>query len=500
MTTRRQIVHGFGVRVTGRLLTRGLPWALVLGLLAPAAAWGQVELIVPNFEGNSVTVFARTASGNVAPLRTISGAATGLDRPQSVALDPVADEIFVVNPKSASITVYPRMANGNVAPLRTITTNATLGTDPGLTSPQAIALDAVNGEIFVSDEDRILVFPRTATGSVPPVRSIGGFATGLSTPTSILVDPARNEVVVTSSDHSSVTTFSRTASGNVAPLRTLSGAATGLSLPYGVALDPVTDQLLVADGVGSVSAYARTASGNTAPLRTLRGAATGLNVPFGLAVDPIHHELLVSTLNNDAVRVFPREAAGNTAPLRTLVGAATGLNGPGFLIAPDLSPLVSTGTGAGGGPHVRLFQFDTAESTSAPLGGGFFAYAPGFTGGVQATLVRAQGGLFLVTGVGSGGGPHIRLFRVTDLLTGAVTPVGPGFFAYDAGFTGGARVAATTDPDGNLLIVTGAGAGGGPHVKVFRVTDLVTGAVVPLGGGFLAYAPGFVGGINIGAQ
>src|SRR5262249_49895896 len=47
------------------------------------------ELFVANF-GNvgtrSVTVFGRTANGNVAPLRTLSGAATGLNGPSFVAI------------------------------------------------------------------------------------------------------------------------------------------------------------------------------------------------------------------------------------------------------------------------------------------------------------------------------------------------------------------------------------------------------------------------------
>jgi hypothetical protein len=162
--------------------------------------------------------------------------------------------------------------------------------------------------------------------------------------------------------------------------------------------------------------------------------------------------------------------------------------------------LISTATGAGGGPHVRLWSFDEVSAVATALGGGFLAYDPGFTGGVQATLVRVGGDVYVVTGVGSGGGPHVRLFRVTDLATGAVVEVGGGFLAYDAGFTGGARVAATTDELGRLLIVTGVGAGGGPHVKVFRVTDLATGTVVQVGGGFLPYDPGFLGGVNVGAQ
>jgi hypothetical protein len=162
-------------------------------------------------------------------------------------------------------------------------------------------------------------------------------------------------------------------------------------------------------------------------------------------------------------------------------------------------PLVSTGTGPTGGPHVKLFAV-TSAGAPVQLGGGFFAYDMGFTGGVQAAFANTRLGLFVVTGVGSGGGPHVKLFRVTSLQTGAVTQVGPGFMAYDPGFTGGVRVAASADAEGNLLIVTGVGSGGGAHVKAFRVTDLTTGAAVQLGDGFFAYDPGFLGGVNVGAR
>ncbi len=73
--------------------------------------------------------------------------------------------------------------------------------------------------------------------------------------------------------------------------------------------------------------------------------------------------------------------------------------------------------------------------------------------------------------------------------------------AYDPGFTGGARIAATTDvDDGSLLIITGVGSGGGPHVKLFKVTDLAMGDVVQVGPGFFAYDPAFLGGVNVGAR
>jgi hypothetical protein len=48
--------------------------------------------------------------------------------------------------------------------------------------------------------------------------------------------------------------------------------------------------------------------------------------------------------------------------------------------------------------------------------------------------------------------------------------------------------------------VTGVGSGGGAHVKVFQVTNLATGTAVQLGPGFFAYDPAFTGGVNVGAQ
>jgi len=97
----------------------------------------------------------------------------------------------------------------------------------------------------------------------------------------------------------------------------------------------------------------------------------------------------------------------------------------------------------------------------------------------------------LVTGAGLGGGPHVRVFRGPDGLELM------SFFAYDVGFTGGIRVAACDlNGDGVPDIVTGVAAGGGPNVRAF---DGVTGA--PLAGtlgSFFVYIPTFTGGVDVG--
>jgi hypothetical protein len=97
----------------------------------------------------------------------------------------------------------------------------------------------------------------------------------------------------------------------------------------------------------------------------------------------------------------------------------------------------------------------------------------------------------LVTGAGAGGGPHVRVLRGpdgVDLLS---------FFAYPTGFTGGIRVAACDlNGDGVPDIVTGVGPGGGPQVRAF---DGVTGAPLPgLLGSFFVYSPTFLGGVDVG--
>src|SRR4051812_46001849 len=82
-------------------------------------------------------------------------------------------------------------------------------------------------------------------------------------------------------------------------------------------------------------------------------------------------------------------------------------------------------------------------------------------------------------GADAGGGPDVRAF---DATTGQLTR---DFFAYDPGFRGGVRVAvADINGDGTPDIITAPGPGGGPHVRVF---DGANGKPVRE---FFAYDPG----------
>jgi hypothetical protein len=133
----------------------------------------------------------------------------------------------------------------------------------------------------------------------------------------------------------------------------------------------------------------------------------------------------------------------------------------------DGVPDIIVAAGPGGGPHVRVFDGATGQQLPGSIGS-FFAYAPTFSGGVSvaAADVDGDGKADIITGAGSGGGPHVRVFSGADgheLM---------GFFAYSLAFTGGVTVAAgDINGDGHADIVTGAGPGGGPHVRVFSGAD-----------------------------
>jgi hypothetical protein len=151
---------------------------------------------------------------------------------------------------------------------------------------------------------------------------------------------------------------------------------------------------------------------------------------------------------------------------------------------------IITAPGPGVEPKINVFNDNGAFS-----GISFDAYDPGFSGGVWLAVgdIDGDGKAEIITGAGPSGAPHVRAFKY-DPTTNTVVPMGGGFFAYDAGFRGGVRVAtADLDGDGKAEIITSPGSGGGPHVRSFNGANGTPGSL-----SFFAYDQAFGGGVFVG--
>lgn len=352
-----------------RSFRRALPLAAAILLSAAgSSALAQDEIFAAN-ANNYVVVQSRIAAGNVAPVRVLTGNATGLAGPFGIAVDTVHNELFVSNASTAgSVTVYPRLALGNTPPTRTITGPAT-----GLAVPGGLALDLVNNEIFVANrgsaKQTVTVYSRTDSGNVAPSRTIGGSNTGFTNPEGVSLDLTNNELYVVNAVPDAVEVFDRTASGNVAPKRVLSGPSTGLNGPRFAVPDATHNELFVSNQDGnSVTVYTRTASGNAAPMRTIAGANTMMSDPRGLFVNLVNDELVVANSLVGSLVTFARGADGNATPLRAISGDATFLAAlAGVAVTTSLPAGLTTVTpcrvadtrnapGAYGGPALTPFS------------------------------------------------------------------------------------------------------------------------------------------------
>lgn len=135
-----------------------------------------------------------------------------------------------------------------------------------------------------------------------------------------------------------------------------------------------------------------------------------------------------------------------------------------------------------GGPHVKIFDDDNTYL------GGFFASTSTPPGGIDVAAgdVDGDGIDEVITAVGSGGAPEVKVFKLNKTLVSS-------FLAYASTYRDGVRVTAgDVDGDGNDEIITGTGAGSAPVVNVFETNGTVLNS-------FLAYSSTNRDGIDVAA-
>jgi hypothetical protein len=326
------------------------PGANAIGT-TPASAGAAVarHLYVGNAATNTITIYDKRARGNVAPVRTIGGPASGITCLRQFAVDSRGFVYVAVWSASAGpdgychsngggeILVFAPDANGDVAPVRTIAGPATT-----IANASSVAV-AADGSLYVGSE----MF--TGAGAAGALVRFAPGASGNATPTATATFACENFTGITlDSDGgviaSSAPCSSSSVSANVGYFsRNLSsgGAAISYDDTGPLASDPATHTFLgvgtffgpridrYADG--STGAYAPNAPGGPQITPGLVSSLSIASCPTAVAIGPSRTTYVAGTCP-DSIAAFAPDAAGSTAPLRTIVGPATRLASPQYVL------------------------------------------------------------------------------------------------------------------------------------------------------------------------
>jgi DNA-binding beta-propeller fold protein YncE len=363
--------------------------------------------------GNKVVIYNLDDLSLTAPVRTIGGASSGLNRPFGVFIDPTRDILYVTNtgttgtnPNSILAFDNASTANGNISPNRVISSPGGAAPDTILNTPTAPSVDTVADRLFLINRgnNSIYIYDNASNrnGALDPDRKIAGSATsllflggpsgdGTDITGALLVDTTGGEETLfvgqprdpTCPDASAACVALRGAflifspEGNIAPSRVWSGGGAPLAGPSAMVLDGDTlyvanqgNPAITADDSISVFSTASQIEGNTISPQSV---TNGLNRPAGLAVDPVQDRLYVANGGTDcsnpatpcnAILVFDTANLGSgSSPQRTLIFPS--LNAPRGL-ALDASRRILYVANSGTQSVLSFRNIDTVDVGAGP--------------------------------------------------------------------------------------------------------------------------------------
>ena len=244
---------------------------------------------------------------------------------------PAGRKIYVANYARDSLSIFPLGSNGNVASLFGSNGNVpSLFIKIQLSNPSGIAFHA--GNLYVTDNDAITVYPANATGRPKTIASIQGSKTQLYNPGPIAVDSVGTIYAINvggQDDSPFITSYAAGGIGDVAPKTIIKGPNTRLGGPTAIATDAQGNIYVTTAGADrskdSILVFSSGASGNANPARIITGAATRVRYPHGVAVNAkgyIYVTTQQDTGNDSGVEVliFAPGANGNIAPITRIDG------------------------------------------------------------------------------------------------------------------------------------------------------------------------------------
>ena len=310
----------------------------------------------------SITVYARTAKGNAAPVRTIRGPNTGLNWPTGLAFDAGARELYVANDAAHEVLIFDARAKGDVKPVRVLK-----GPLTQLANPTGLTIDAKNRELWVANfgGHSATVYDLGAGGNVAPKRVLRNAPPGtpslmIGNPGAVGYDSTRKEILVPNCvAHPQIAFFEGRADGQAERVRAIEGQRTMLGRTmHAIAYDEIHDEIYVTQQFGQgILVFRGAAKGDEPPLRVINGSKTMLIAPDRLAIDAVHDEIFVP----EGVRllVYSRTANGNVAPIRVITGPDTGIGATRAVAIDPVRNLIVAATQVWGGD-----EDDSSRSTT----------------------------------------------------------------------------------------------------------------------------------------
>ncbi len=262
----------------------------------------------------------------------------------------------------------------------------------------AVAVDMVNNEIVLQDENLFQIMAYDSSTNTPPTaalsepkRVIGGHHTKMEFNCGLYIDPGNGDIYSVNNDTiDTMVIFSRDAKGDVPPTRELSTPHG----TYGIAVDEAAEELFLSvQHASSVVIYNKDAEGDAAPIRMIVGNSTKMADPHGIALDTSRGELFVANYGNfsayqpglergggggtggagringsgrffpPSISVYPSRGDGDIPPLRVIQGPKTQLNWPGHIAVDEQRGELFVAND--GGDSVLVFQV-TDEGDVAP--------------------------------------------------------------------------------------------------------------------------------------